>query len=1216
MTVADQEPRGSQTAPEIEQHRRRAAAILRDYRSDILRRWMGKLRLLAREKGTEDVFAEDLVRRDAGEFLDLLLARLEDRSTDADVVAFYHLILEGRQYDMRLADLAYVLLELKWVAKHLTFQRVEDELEAFRVSRQFDDLIEGILRKSADLYELTSEADYKTGQERLREIFAAWELEEALADVQTSAQAFERIGPKLSASWDLLGFRVRLCSAVSDAPVDFSSRPELPLPTVWEQHQFLTENEREGVGALDVIESVRRRREPFICEKVAEDERLANRALLVQSGVQSLAACPLMARNQVAGVLVMYSVEAGGFRATDRRRLADIAGVLGMALDRTRRLEVTHKKISEAEVIARIGRAVLELPSREELLQGVVEALREFRDYFDVSLFRVDHENADCVLVAESGRSRKYRPLGYRQRMGKGFIGRCAQDGETIRATDLAGDERRHVAFEEEYLACCELAVPVRRGKNILGVIHILSDRPDDFPEPEIAALEHVAPHIGVALQNASMIDQRRHDRYELGRAHRQLANIIRSTAVGITSSDPRGIYTHWSPSCEQLLGYSEDEVVWRKTAVDFCAEPYDLAAELSECRREGRVTAERTMIRKDGARRIIRITRVPLEDDQGHHVGFTSYMMDVTDQRRAEEQLRRERDTLSLVVSAMGAGLALFDRELRLQWANSTLMEWFGFGPDDYGKRCHDIYLCGRADAQDCPTVTAAVGGRPQSRVHEFVDSNGIWHCYQQVFTPVEHSDTRLIALTFDITEQRRQTEQMRLITKLTEKIETSLDLDRVMHLVLTCVTAGHAIGFNRAFLCLLDEEGEWLEGKMAVGPLSQEDAHRIWQDLDRQDQTIDDLLDSAVFSESDGRLSEVVRGVRVPMSNSGDTLVNTMKSRTSAHVGDARRDPNLDAALVERLGLEEFACVPLTVKGEPLGVMLADNKFSRAPITQYQVELLEMFARQASLAIANARAYERIRRQLVELEQARDRLIAAERMASVGRMASHLAHEIRNPLTVIGGFASSIARQHQDDPKTRRNANIIYEEVCRLERTLVNVLDYTRPLRPEKRPICVNDIVRETLRQFEGQLCESDIKLELSLAQDIPPVMADPEMIKQVIINLVKNAIEAMAGNGGVLSITTQEAARGGVDVSVADTGCGMPPEVMEDLFSPFFTTKIGGVGLGLSVSNSIVKHHGGSIEVESEPAGGSRFTVWLPAPEAGGDTVEGQDGPAVGR
>ena len=150
---------------------------------------------------------------------------------------------------------------------------------------------------------------------------------------------------------------------------------------------------------------------------------------------------------------------------------------MALALERSGRLERSRKELSEAEVIARIGRSLLELPSREALLQGVAESMREFRDYFDVSLFWVDQEAQECVLVAEAGRGKRYRPEQYRQKMGQGFIGICAESGETIRASDLEADSRRLVAFEEEYRARCELAVPVKSGQRVLGVMHFLSDR-------------------------------------------------------------------------------------------------------------------------------------------------------------------------------------------------------------------------------------------------------------------------------------------------------------------------------------------------------------------------------------------------------------------------------------------------------------------------------------------------------------------------------------------------------------------------------------------------------------------------------------------------------------------------------------------------------------------------------------------------------------------
>jgi len=1186
--------------------RQKAARVLRAFRDEVIRRWMQRIRLLASERGASLAVANRTFLEDAREFVDMIVSRLEGRNLEADVAAFYHLILEGREHNVRMADITYGLLEFKSIGKQIIFENVRDELEAFRVSRHVDDTFEALLRRTAELYELTAEADQQVTRDRLQEVFTAWDIEAALSDAQTRAEVCRLATRKLREIWDLAGCRFRFETPGPDGSREWGEGAGLPVPMFQEQRQYLTEEEVAAGGVVSLTESVRRRRHEFVLPYVHDDPRLINAGELEAAGVRSVACCALLSRDRVLGTVLLYGQEAGAFKMGDARKLRDIAGVLALALDRTDHLERSHREISEAEVIARIGRSLLELPTREELLQGVAEALRSFRDYFDVSLFRIERKAGECVLVAEAGRERRYRPEGYRQKIGEGFIGLCAETGRTIRASDLDADARRLIAFEEEYRARSELALPVKRGEEVIGVIHILSEREDDFPDSEVAALEHASPHIGVALMNARMLTERLRDRYEIEQAHRQLTTIIRSTAVGITSTDTRGVYTHWSPSCEQMLGYEADEVLGRHTPADFSAEPYDLRESLENCLRQGRTEAERAVLRKDGTARIIRETRVPMHDEHGEHVGFTSYLVDITDQKKAEQRMRRELDTLNLAVEAMGAGLALFDGELRMQWANSTMMQWFGFGPDLFGRSCHEARLCG-ADVEPCPAREALSSGVARSRIHELTDDAGVWHCYQHVFTPVAHGDTRLLLLTMDITEQRRQTEQMRLINTLTEKVETSLDLDRVLHLVLTCVTAGHAIGFNRAFLFLIDEGRQWLEGRMAVGPTSAEEAARIWAELAQREQTVEELLESAVPSESDGRLTELVRELRIPLSDREDTLVSTLMSRTSAHVGDARSDPHMHPELTRRLELGEFVCVPLVAQDEPLGVMLADNRYSRAPIGEDQVGLVEMFCRQASLAIANAHAYQRIHSQLIELQKTRDRLIEAERMASVGRMASHMAHEIRNPLTAIGGFASSIARQHRDDPKTARNATIIYEEARRLERTLANVLDYTRPLRPQKAPADLNEIVRQTVEQFRSYLEEENVSVRLSLAGQLPRILADAEMIKQVVINLLKNATEAMERKGGgILSISTA-AREQAVELVVSDTGPGMEQDVLENLFSPFFSTKIGGIGLGLSVSQQIVRLHGGHIEVHTEPGVGSTFTVTLAVGEGVAESAQ---------
>ena len=598
----------------------------------------------------------------------------------------------------------------------------------------------------------------------------------------------------------------------------------------------------------------------------------------------------------------------------------------------------------------------------------------------------------------------------------------------------------------------------------------------------------------------------------------------------------------------------------------------------------------------------------MPMWDENGSHIGFTSYLADETERKEAELQLRQERDKLNLVVDAMGAGLGLFGADRMLQWANRTMMDWFELGTEAEGTPCSDVFRCGSADCDACPIAGAVRHGTTGSRVAELTDSVGVWHCYQIVASPVDYGETRMLAVVMDITEQRRQTEQMSLINRLIKGVERTLELEKVLHLVLTCVTAGHALGFNRAFVFLLDEDKRRLEGQLAVGPGSQEEASRIWADLSVQAHVLEDLLDSATPGESDERLTALVGGLTVPLASRSHVLVRTLTERQPVVVRDGASEQKASGQLIERLSLSEFVCVPLVTRNDLLGVIVADNKYSGLRIDERHVELLEMFCGQAALTIANARAYRKITDQMHELRTAQQKLIESERLAGIGQMAGHLAHEIRNPLATIGGFARYIASHTEAEGQLHQNANIIYDECIRLENTLANVLDFSRPSELQKHPVDVNKLVEDTVNQFRSLIEEDGIRLDLNLHAALGKIQADGRMIKQVVINLLKNAIEAVKDRSSPAIWLSTRRQGDVVEMAVRDNGRGIDQESRAQVFSPFFTTKVGGSGLGLSVCLRIVRQHGGGIAMESVPGLGATFVVKLPAETEGHCQDEG--------
>ena len=228
-------------------------------------------------------------------------------------------------------------------------------------------------------------------------------------------------------------------------------------------------------------------------------------------------------------------------------------------------------------------------------------------------------------------------------------------------------------------------------------------------------------------------------------------------------------------------------------------------------------------------------------------------------------------------------------------------------------------------------------------------------------------------------------------------------------------------------------------------------------------------------------------------------------------------------------------------------------------------------------------------------ELLESHERLLRSERFAAVGEAAAYVSHEIKNPLMVIGGLANQVERRLPDDPATQEKLRIIQNEVKRLESFLGELRDFLRPVLPSKQKIDLNQVIREVEVLMAEAIREKGIRLEDRLDPNLPPVEADPNQLKQVLLNLVKNALEATEDQGMMLvSSGVRDAC---VWFSVQDTGKGMSGDVQEKIFHPFYTTKAKGTGLGLAVINKIVTDHHGVIAVDSVAGSGSTFTVRLP-------------------
>jgi signal transduction histidine kinase len=239
------------------------------------------------------------------------------------------------------------------------------------------------------------------------------------------------------------------------------------------------------------------------------------------------------------------------------------------------------------------------------------------------------------------------------------------------------------------------------------------------------------------------------------------------------------------------------------------------------------------------------------------------------------------------------------------------------------------------------------------------------------------------------------------------------------------------------------------------------------------------------------------------------------------------------------------------------------------------------------------NAGLESRVAQRTQELQEAQAKLLRQEKLAVLGQMAGSVGHELRNPLGVISNSVYYLKMTQPDvNEKIQKHLDIIEQQVHTSDKIIGDLLGFARNISVDQQALAVPELVR---RVFERFPLPAGVGLKLELPEDLPLVLADPAQMEQVLGNLTTNACQAMqAGGTLILSASLQ---KDWVALAVKDTGTGIPPENMQKLFEPLFTTKAGGIGLGLAVSKKLAEANRGRIEVESEEGQGSTFTLYLP-------------------
>jgi two-component system sensor histidine kinase HydH len=440
--------------------------------------------------------------------------------------------------------------------------------------------------------------------------------------------------------------------------------------------------------------------------------------------------------------------------------------------------------------------------------------------------------------------------------------------------------------------------------------------------------------------------------------------------------------------------------------------------------------------------------------------------------------------------------------------------------------------------------------------------------------------------ALTYqqveDLAERNeRMVRNLTALQEISQVMLTSVQEVRLQEIILQGLTQEHGLGFDRAVMLTVDEGSQTLRGAQGA----------------RRSQEPSDLPNLQTLQLSPPEMIPVADW-EIPLRVDQGPLALAVLKKSAYHHHQTEKEPGLPPALAGKYTAEEFFVVPLVVKDRGTGVILVDNQASGRPLEPERLYALQMFATQAALVLENAHLYSTIETNNRELLLIRERMLESDRLAALSSLASGMAHEIRNPLVSIGGFARRIAKLVEPNSPLRGYVEVIQEEVTRLEKLLREILDFTGENLSYYGDHELAKLIEDTLILVQRDLDANKIKVAREFAQ-LPRLHCDDRQMKQVFYNLFQNAIQAMP-HGGTLSIHTFPVEKPDglyAATSISDTGSGIPMEVLHNIFNPFFSTKDYGTGLGLAIAQRIISRHYGQIEVNNEIGKGVTFIVTLP-------------------
>jgi PAS domain S-box-containing protein len=1030
-------------------------------------------------------------------------------------------------------------------------------------------------------------------------------------------------------------------------------------------------------------------------------------------------AVPIIRDNRFLGLLLVRRLSDYTFSADEIDTFIILSHTIESIVRNSELFDATNKQIEQLTVLYELSRSVTSVLDLDELLSKIATEISH-------------HLSArGCIIRLIEDNKLKIKSFyglqeGIEQEMelslGEGIAGWVALNDKPMLVEDVdkMPENMRVPVINVKTVVC----VPLKAGGEVIGTLG-LYDKYDLHGNLIPFTIEDMNTVEGFALISAMAIERSKIYETELNRQkwfaedRKRLNVLFDSVQGGIITLDRDYIITSVNKYIEDWVATPAVDLIGRST-IDIFHEKIGICP---HCAAKATFeTGEINSIMQSRGVNYAELNAYPIRNESGEIIESVVFIMDITERVLYQEEtlgLYREviqtKEYLESIINNSADAIVTTDRDGLITSWNQGAEKVFGFSENEvvgsFLPFVPDFLL--EKEQENLERIKKGEVLKDIETLRRKKDGSIIE--ISLTLSPIKDASGEVIGISGisrDISEKKRvekelirRNQEISRLFFISSAMRSTLELDRLLRMVLTAVTMSDGMGFNRAILFLVDEPKKMLKGVMGVGPANSEEAWKIWDDISLKQKTLNDVMQEIVTSplRKDSFLEKLTVAIEISLDEEG-ALTHAVKEKKSFNILDVKEEPLSDTVLIQQLGTQAYAVVPLISRDKVIGLIWVDNYFNRKPIVEEDMQFLASFSNQIASAIESARLFEQVTmaeqqlenifesisdmvyfvskdyeimninravslkigkpqseiigkkcyeifhgknepsmtcphhktvetkkayieefeepymggtfltssspifdssgefigsvhvvRDITELNNLRDKLAMSEKMAALGEVAAKVAHEIRNPLVSVGGFAKRLEKKLQGNLK--EYAVIIVKEVTRLEGILKEILGFVKEVRLSREKISINVLVDDVLKLMASDIEERGIVLVKDYGPS-PEIYVDPNRVKEAILNIISNAIQSITGSGSVYIRTYTE--KHDSVLEIRDTGKGIPREDMVFIFNPFFTTKSSGTGLGLAITHRIIQEHNGRIEVESDVDKGTVFRVYLPIKE----------------